>query len=478
MTRFITLCLLSLVSVSSGFDFIDCHTNIRNPYDGNYTRDSYAFTRKVSFDATCPPGGYQIHPTNVGTATKTTPLGEAQTVTISSSQAVVTGVPNGEVILQATIPTHINGPAGYDFTISNSGVDRARNTEVVAGGPGAPLPDAQVVAGSFTIAVTAGEIPREVSWELDLLINKAAGSTGVRGPFLIELLVDGDVRQSGTVPELPQPGPTTLNLVQRVGPETLTMNGFTWAWRINGATVASGAVGAGEEVPDDLIYSNVTITDGTGAPPEEPEGTGETVTTTTTQNPDGSVTTTTTGGIGAVGPGAGGNPTTGAGTSSVSTAVNGGGTLSDAMTKQDFYDAFKRALADQANEDRLNDAFTPGAGPVAPTLEGADFTERGRIDETTESLDSIVESREAVETELGGKLDELRTWVMALPKTFGKKSELDLGTFTVLGRSFQIETSLETGPVGTKIPVLRAMQLVVMTILFMIALLLAIPRYL
>jgi hypothetical protein len=291
---------------------------------------------------------------------------------------------------------------------------------------------------------------------LDLRLTKVAGSTGVVGGATVGLYVNGALKVTRTIPTLPEPRPDTLDIEVKEAQSVPDTNG-TFEWKLNGVSIATGTFAPDQFFLDETIISTVSATDPGGSAEVVPSGVQGTEQATVEEHPNGDETTTTK----TDPPGAAPPKTV------VDTNFADGATLTDAMNKEDFYEAFKQALRDATTESKAEDKET-FSGPVAtadPALVVIDVTNRGNIDNMSGKIDLVKTKTGETKTSFKGKVTTpLQSKVNAIPTSFGTVSSHSVGSFNMAGTVMPLSIDFATGPLATAVSALRAAALFVLSV--------------
>jgi hypothetical protein len=303
---------------------------------------------------------------------------------------------------------------------------------------------------TFSWHVTTSPLPpRTVSFELELTVvpNPVPSKTHNHEVlFKIDGVTKATFNTSGSAQAVVQ----DVNNIS-AGPFE-TPGAFSYAWLVDGVTVASGTYAAVDEIPGNVVESTAMVTESATPPPQPPDPDDPQQPGTVATTDSGGTTTTTT-------TDADGNTTT-----TVTTDLPTGSVADENMTKQDFYDAVRQAVVDAMKETKSNDSFTPPAGDDDDELASVDTDDRGHVDDVQGKLEEAQGNINDAKSGVQGTLDGLQAYVDGIPTEFGTASQIDLGTYNFLGHSFHFVVSLTSGPVGAVVGSLRAAMRFVLSV--------------
>jgi len=476
MTRllFAIFCLLSATSMA---DVLTRNFNGNNPYVGGvYEIQSGNYYIEVVFPPDAPPDQYRGYATGgalIWTATKTASLGTAQTVTVGGGVLPTTwsGTP---AIGTATVTQWAdvifvgrNGLGGYSVSIpfSDTG-DREWKYSFVSHGTWTSTntpaqwtndPPAHLIY-TMTIGTMCGTPRTGLNFGLGLTINPSIAGGWAEGNYVANLEIDGTVVYTANLPlhNLP-PGPVTVDIAT-TGVST-PAQAFSYAWKVNGETVASDTLACGEEIPLGEVYNTADYTaeyepgEGESEPEmvdsssETTDGSGNTTNTDTTN-------TTTS-------PGSYHFPPTSYTNQTANSTVNHSGVAGDSITNQDIYNDVKQALLDAGRTGNYPD---PPTGGIDDEFEFEEADLEGMkplIEDIHEGKNEFIDGIAGFKTAIVAKFN-------SLPTSIPKVHSISFGTFTLGPKTIDLTIDFDTGKWSTIIHLIRACMLYGLTIYFMI----------
>lgn len=502
--------MVLLAVASARAQYLDCKVYSHTPYAGQFTGDGWDWTAKVHFAATLAPGAFYICGNSPGQyilVNKTSAQGVAQIVpavlTSSGSNAGNNLGSNGAtsrlgVGWASGITYAVNG-SDQSVPFSKSGQEILRRVDDVSSAPGATLPSGVTKVGVLNLYIGGGSAPKVITFtgtvHNDSPRDITYQITGVPGRVIINTIIAGGDWTANETTELS--ASTVPFTWEAFGVYTDGTEGFVGArsGTVSTATAdvlvnLAGNIGTpddGSSTDHDPTTGETTTTQRDGASTTTaPDEHGGTVTTTkTAPTASGTVTTTVTKPYGNGGSGATQTVTT------ANTALAGATTPTANMTKADFYEAVKAAVADAGNSGVTTKGTGTGSeggggnqqGSGGTALPGRTLTDlagfdsqRGKVDDMAGKISETTTRAGQVKSGLTAKLASQS--LSALPTNIGTVGSVSFGTLSFGAQTIPLSLDLASGAVGSKVPLIRTAILWVMTVGFAVGSVSVVRNYL